>query len=136
MSGVSLPPYLIRTYPVPVGEVSPSPTGHKWSIIDAALATTATPGLFDPHSISSRGIEYTFRDPGLSGFSNPAGLAHEEATRLFPSRRLNVLLSMGYGLPSLIDERSQAFDLASHLLRVSGDAEKKHEELAAMFMKL
>jgi hypothetical protein len=106
--------------------------------MDAALATTATPGLFPPHSISSRGMEYTFQDPGFSGFSNPARLAYEEAARLFPSRRLNVLLSMGYGAPSLIQERdrSQAFDLASHFVAVSSDAERQHEELARMFMRL
>jgi hypothetical protein len=83
-------------------------------------------------------MEYTFQDPGLSGFSNPARLAYEEAARLFPSRRLNVLLSMGYGAPSLIQERDrpQAFDLASHFAAVSSDAERQHEELAKMFMRL
>jgi predicted acylesterase/phospholipase RssA len=136
--GVRGPPYLIRTYPVPSGEVKPSPSGHQWSVIDASLATTATPGLFPPHSISSDGQEYTFQDPGLSGSSNPAGLAREEAARLFPSRRLNVLLSMGCGLASLIHEedQSQAFDLANHLVTVSSDAERQHEELAKMFRRL
>ena len=69
----------MRDLQVPRGQVSSSPQGHKWSVIDAVLATMATPPYFDPVTIVYQGSTYKFRDAGPLGFTNPARLAYDEA---------------------------------------------------------
>jgi hypothetical protein len=55
-------PDVIRSYRIPRGEVPASPLGHKWTIMEAALAATATLGCFDSSSIDYQGSLYQFRD--------------------------------------------------------------------------
>jgi hypothetical protein len=138
VAGGHRPPYLIRNYAVPLGEVVPTPRLYQWSITDAALAATANPDLFPPHSITNEGSTYYYQDTSLSGYSNPSVLAHEEAMRLFPDKKLNVLLSIGPGQPALIrkDDESQIYAVLDHLKEVAGDAEKAHEDLLKTFNDL
>jgi hypothetical protein len=125
------PPYLIRSYTVPPGEVLPTPRLYPWTVIDAALATTANPVLFPPHSITHQDSTYFYQDASLSGYSNPSVLAHKEATRLFPDKKLNVFLSVGPGQRALIrkDDESRIYAVLDHMKEVATDAEKPHEDL-------
>jgi hypothetical protein len=123
--------YLIRSYAVPLNEVRPAPWSHQWSITDAALATTANPDLFPPHTIMNDGLTYGYQDVSLSGYSNPSVLAHKEATRLFSDKQLNVLLSIGPGQRALIrkEDESRTYVVMDHLKEVASGAEKAHEDL-------
>jgi hypothetical protein len=129
--GAPGPPYLIRSYAVPSSEIAPAPRLHQWSITDAALATTANPELFPPHSITNYDLTYGYQDVSLSGYSNPSVLAHEEAARLFSDKQLNVLLSIGPGQRALIrkDDESRMYVVVDYLREVASDAEKAHEDL-------
>jgi hypothetical protein len=131
-------PYLIRGYTVPPGEVIPTPPSHQWTITDTALATTANPALFPPYSITSQGSTYHYQDVSLSGYSNPSVLAYKEATRLFPSKKLNVFLSIGPGQRALIrkDDESRIYTVLDRLKGVASDAEKPHEDLFEAFNNL
>jgi hypothetical protein len=137
-TGAPGPPYLIRSYAVPPGEVAPAPRSHQWSITDAALATTANPDLFPPHSITNDGLSYEYQDVSLSGYSNPSVLAHEEAARLFSDKQLNVLLSIGPGQRALIrkDDESRTYVVMDYLKEVAGDAEKAHDDLIKLLNDL
>jgi hypothetical protein len=70
----------IRSYQV-AGEQS-IPHGHAWSILDAALATSAAPGYFDRYYVSMNGHQFGFEDAGAYGLNNPTEVAFEERRKL------------------------------------------------------
>lgn len=96
--------YRVRSYQRPRGEVETSPSGHSWSIREAARGTSAAPMYFAPLEIKSgHGRPYVFQDAGASGFNNPAKIALDEAEKLFPNDEI-VLISLGTGLGTLVPD--------------------------------
>lgn len=124
-------PSIVRSYATPRGSVSSTPQGYSWRVTEAALATTAAPGLFDPVVIGYNDSAYRFQDPSHSGFSNPTLLAIEEVRRLSPGEGSHVVLSLGGGLCNLIQpnpplELNLAELRLEHLERVASDTEAVH----------
>ena len=131
------PPYLIRNYrPTCSQQIHPTPHSHRWLLREAIIASTATPHFYAPLSIESSGNTYKFQDAGLSGWSNPAGIAWDEAKFVFANRRINILLSMGNGLPNIVGPDVQLGNSVQGLVRklenIANDTEKVHESLSAL----
>jgi hypothetical protein len=68
----------LRSYPG--GEKIP--LLHNWTLVDAALATTAAPGFFKRHSITKGRHRFLFEDAGAHRTNNPTKFALEECRRL------------------------------------------------------
>lgn len=124
-------PYLLRTYNTPRGEISAAPEGHAWTLLEAALATIASPPCFDAFPIGG----FSFQDAGPAGFTNPSQLALEEARKLFSGRRLRHFVSLGAGLPSPLELRnlSQMDHRDLHLeqlVKVAQDTERVHYSIS------
>ena len=133
MTGV--PPYLLRNYSRQrKGKVQPTPLGPKWLVRDAILASTATLH-FSPCSVPHRNSIYKYEDASSAGWSNPAKLAWDEADAVFPGKRMNVLLSMGIGLPNLIKPENASRgenwlnERIQQLEQVAHDTERDHRDL-------
>jgi hypothetical protein len=141
VASASVAPHLIRNYPPPRGQVATSPHGHPWQIIEAALATMATPPRFAPLPIHFQGSEFAFQDAGPFGYTNPSRLAHDEALCLFPAMHLNTFVSLGAGLPKLLhlgdasktDPRERYM---KWIVEVANGTELVHDSLAAELRKL
>lgn len=141
VASASVPPHLIRTYQRPRGQVETSPQGHAWQIVEAVLATMATPPHFAPFPISHEGHGYTFQDAGPFGFTNPSRLAHDEALCLFPKMHLHTFVSLGAGLPKLIRMVNTLLtDPLERYIRwvieVANDPERVHDALAGELRRL
>jgi hypothetical protein len=95
--------YLIKSY-----EESDIPHGHPWSILDAALATSAAPTYFEACRIlRSDGHLFTFEDAGAHGANNPTEIALEEF-RIIDNADFNYyLVSIGTGARGLTREQPQ-----------------------------
>lgn len=78
-------PVLFRSYSV-------DGTQRECSILEAARATCAAPIFFPPVSIGLN----TYVDGGI-GYNNPSGEAVREAHRIWPSRDIGCLVSIGIG---------------------------------------
>jgi hypothetical protein len=116
--------------------MSAAPKGYAWTILEAALATIAGPGYFDPLSIE----DFSFEDAGPVGFANPSQLAYNEARALFPEHRLRHFISLGAGLPSLLELRNlSAFDHPSlhfeYLKKIANYTKRVHDSLAGELQK-
>jgi hypothetical protein len=72
------------------------PNGHKWTILDAALATSAAPTYFKPHRIKIGDDTFEFEDSGAHGVNNPTERAVHECERLGVAR-YGYFLSIGTG---------------------------------------
>lgn len=83
--------------------MEPSPQGYQWRVTDAILATTASSPLFDPLTIEYQGLAYPFQDSSQTGYSNPTQLALQELSALGPGQQPSTVLSVGAGLPNIID---------------------------------
>src|SRR5208282_3348953 len=82
---VDAPAVLLKSYSIDGTEV-------QCSIIQAARATTATPTFFAPAPIGLN----VYIDGGI-GYNNPAEQAILEARRIWPSRAIGCLVSLGTG---------------------------------------
>ena len=89
---------LVRSYPLPLRTDS-IPPGHQWTIMDAAMATTAAPTYIQSHSITREGRCFTFEDAGRHGANNPTEKAWAELqSDCFPSvAGSNCFVSIGTG---------------------------------------
>jgi hypothetical protein len=98
----STPTYLIRSYTAD-GVVFDIPIGYKWSVVEAACATSAAATLFEPLEIcpdkNQRRTIYLFEDAGMFGVNNPSELALEEIKNIsqFENRDIGCFLSLGTG---------------------------------------
>lgn len=84
-----------------MGGVSASPHNHQWLITEAILASLATPPYFEPLEIVSNLSVFRYREP--LGHNNPASTALHEASRTFSRKHLGSFISLGAGLPRLLD---------------------------------
>lgn len=95
-------PFLFRNYRYPPDRSSRYP-GHTSPPIWSCLrATTAAPGFFAEHRIGNE-----FFSDGAMTANNPTGIAIHEASRLFPRRRIDCVVSVGTG-KFLTDDESCA----------------------------
>jgi len=96
------PAVLLRSYSIDGTEI-------QCSIVQAARATTAAPTFFVPASIGLN----MYIDGGI-GYNNPAEQAILEANRIWPSRPIGCLLSLGTGKNIPISGESEP----SHVVRI------------------
>ncbi|KAG6878963.1 hypothetical protein C0992_006257 [Termitomyces sp. T32_za158] len=93
LPSVHMTPRIFRTYEVKANQ------GYNCLVVEAARATTATPDLFKPVSISSGRVSESFVGAGL-GFGNPINFLLEEAAMVFGfSQAVACLVSIGAGHP-------------------------------------
>ncbi|KAG6882542.1 hypothetical protein C0992_011390 [Termitomyces sp. T32_za158] len=79
LPSANMTPRFFRTYEVNTSQ------DYNCTVVQAAHATTAVPGLFKPVSITSRGLSETFA--GGLGHSNPTDYVLREAKTIFgPSK--------------------------------------------------
>ena len=88
---VDAPPYIFRSY-------SSAPA---FRVIDVARATSATAGVFTSVSFGQPPIE--FIDAGSVGFNNPTEVALAEAQKIWPSRDMDVVISLGTGTRPIVN---------------------------------
>jgi patatin-like phospholipase/acyl hydrolase len=111
---------VLQSY-VPPGGVATIPDGHNWTIVDAALATTAAPGFFRRHMVTTES-EYFFEDAGAHCVNNPTQLALDECPKLKETDPLldaangALFVSLGTGTWSDIHTTSGVFGLFKNKL--------------------
>jgi predicted acylesterase/phospholipase RssA len=71
------------------------------TIWEACRATSAAPSYFEPIDIGDDGEHETFVDGGL-GYNNPVEQVLEEASRVFPGRKVACVVSVGTGVAGAI----------------------------------
>lgn len=90
-----MPIRLVRSYSDPTENV----IHHPWTILDAALATSAAPTYFRAHGIPHEGALYRYEDAGVHGSNNPIIIAWDECTQVFAtSDQPYCIISLGTGL--------------------------------------
>ncbi|KAJ7660452.1 FabD lysophospholipase-like protein [Mycena rosella] len=117
-------PEIFRTYGTPEESAS------DCMIWEAARATSATPGLFKAKEIRRNGITQLYIGGGLV-HNNPTSLVLAEAGKMYPSRPVVLVMSIGSGHPDTIQFRSGA--IAKTLMSIATDCEKTHEDSARRF---
>jgi hypothetical protein len=94
-------PIMLRSYTDTNGDHPPNGS-NSWSILDAALATSAAPSYFPPLQITSPSGTFSFQDAGAGGFNNPVAYAVTEAAWVTSwsesDKPIAVLVSLGTGL--------------------------------------
>jgi hypothetical protein len=103
----------------------------KCAMWEAARATSAASLFFPPISIGTP--KRTYIDGALSGFCNPASLGLLEAEKIWPSRHITCLLSIGTGSSAAIPVRGSLSSivkavgaLATECNRVDADLWRQH----------
>lgn len=71
------------------------------TIWEACRATSAAPSYFGSIKIGDKGEQETFVDGGL-GYNNPVEQVLEEASRVFPGRKVGCVVNIGTGVASAI----------------------------------
>jgi hypothetical protein len=105
--------------------------------MESALATISGSEYFDPLPIEG----FSFKDAGPAGSTNPSQLAYKEASALFPDHRPRHFVSLGAGLPSLLELRDlSVLDHGrlhfEHLEKMATDTERVHDSLAGELQQL
>ncbi|KAK3363966.1 phospholipase, patatin family protein [Lasiosphaeria hispida] len=112
----------------------PAPLNPR--IWEAARATSAATSFFDPIAIGPFGQEFL---DGATGANNPVEIALEEARDIWPNAmpRLQYIISIGTGEPSLAAFGDNLMSIGRTLIRISTDANavatqfaRAHPELA------
>ncbi|KAG6874980.1 hypothetical protein C0992_005698, partial [Termitomyces sp. T32_za158] len=124
----NLTPRLFRSYLVGANQ------GYNCTIVEAACATTATPGLFKHMVITDGSISETFIGGNL-GFNNPSKLVLEEAESVFGhSAQVACLVSIGAGqLGPLSLQHSDTKSMLNILGKIATNSEKAAEELMSQY---
>ena len=111
-------PYLFCNYPRENCTLDGSNACHAW---EAARATSAIPAIFDPIRINRR----LFKDGGLVA-NNPTQLAVMEASRLFPDRSIDCVVSLGTGKMTADLRAISAGTDINAIISAATDVEKVH----------
>lgn len=124
---------LIRSYEA-FGQ-APTPC----TIVEAARATTAAPTFFKRAVITVQGVNRTYMDGGLAQ-NNPCDVVLQEASRLFPGRKLACVVSLGTGkLPTIhipkrgFIQRLIPVEVARAMAGIATDTEQTHQDLQRRF---
>ncbi|KAJ7444336.1 hypothetical protein FB451DRAFT_1434524 [Mycena latifolia] len=121
-------PELIRSYD------TPEEPAFDCRIWEAARATSATPGLFKPMEIGRGGVRPKYIGGGVWN-NNPTSLVVAEAQKMYPSRPVILVVSVGSGHPDTIQiPRSPSLTtFAKTLKSIATDCERIHEDNARRF---
>ena len=123
-------PMLFRTY-------QSRETHLDCKIWEAARATSAAPAFFKRIEI---GREQPFIDGGLGRNNNPSRLVLEESKRLFGSRQIGLLLSIGTGMAKTISiprpgifQRAVPTNVVDAVKQIATDCEATHDTMEDLF---
>ncbi|KAF8596393.1 FabD/lysophospholipase-like protein [Ceratobasidium sp. AG-I] len=123
----------IRSYRVPANQ------GPDCTIVEAARATTATPGIFKRAQIKEHGVTVSYIGGALE-CNNPTDKLLLDMSLIFPERPIACVLSIGSGQIHSVNVPESKICLAplpSKLLPVVRamltDCEKTHQDLARRF---
>ncbi|KAF8598128.1 FabD/lysophospholipase-like protein, partial [Ceratobasidium sp. AG-I] len=126
-------PTCIRTYRVAANQ------GPDCTIVEAARATMATPGMFKRAWIQEQAVKTAYIGGGF-GCNNPTTYAIKEVEIAFPERSISTVLSVGSGQrhSASVPERRRLSqflprDLSDTLSSIATDCERTNEELAGKF---
>ncbi|KAF8609875.1 FabD/lysophospholipase-like protein [Ceratobasidium sp. AG-I] len=109
------------------------------TIVQAARATTAKPGIFKPVEIVDHGVRLSYIDGGL-GCNNPTARMLDEAEFVFPSQHAQSIISLGTGQthpssipsPSLI-QRVLPTQATEAMEGIATDCERTSQEIHTRF---
>ena len=131
-------PTLFRTY------LPPENRTFDCELWEAARATTATPTYFESITIGLPGSAPRYIDGGI-GCNNPINQIRQEASLVFPDRRIACIISIGSGQASTIHipehgslqrsmlQKTIPLDFISVAKSMTVDCEEKHQECARFF---
>ncbi|KAG6868575.1 hypothetical protein C0993_000840, partial [Termitomyces sp. T159_Od127] len=129
LPSANMTPRIFRTYQVKANQ------GYNCTVVEAARATTATPNLFKPVSISSGGISETFVGASL-GYSNPTNFVLEEAITVFGlSQAVACFVNIGAGHPGHISWEPNN-SLSQLLFQLATDCENLAEGLVKNYIQI
>ncbi|KAH8798768.1 hypothetical protein DL96DRAFT_1638752 [Flagelloscypha sp. PMI_526] len=117
-------PRLFRNYR---SRANPSPNCKLW---EAARATTALPNLFAAIVIWDRGVSETFVGGELR-WNNPTEELTKEAARVFTSRYVACIVSIGSGHPGHLSLEAGLTDLFP---RIASDCERLADDMERRFV--
>lgn len=127
-------PTCIRSYRVAANQ------GPECTIVEAARATTAVPGMFKPKVIDEHGVKMSYVGGGL-GCNNPTAQLLAEAEWAFPNQPVACVISVGNGQlhsAHVPDPKRYHPLLPSKLLPVveaiATDCERTNQELSVRFI--
>lgn len=111
----SVTPFLFRNYAMPYLVTSNFRGSSRFKIWEACRASSAAPGFFD--DFKTKGL--VFQDGALIA-NNPSHIGLHETRRLWPSEKLQCLVSLGNGRyePLLIDPYEEALETEKSSLTV------------------
>ncbi|KAL3422240.1 kinesin light chain [Phlyctema vagabunda] len=112
-------PFLIRSYDSPWAHMDDCP------IWQACRATSAAPTFFAPMYIGNPARAYV--DGGLK-YNNPIRMVMQEARKIWPSRDPGCIISVGTGMPELLDVGRTIKPLLEFLIKQATDTERSAEE--------
>ncbi|KAF8588359.1 FabD/lysophospholipase-like protein [Ramaria rubella] len=118
------PPFLFRSYPT---KIQPADTCTIW---EAVRATNATSLFFPPATVGV--LPYTFQD-GQFIANNPSDLARVEVSEIFPGHQIGCFLSLGTGVPKVVDMKGHVFKIASACQRLAENCDKTAEAVSKRF---
>ncbi|KAJ7115699.1 acyl transferase/acyl hydrolase/lysophospholipase [Mycena epipterygia] len=103
-------------------------------IWEAARATSATPELLKPMEIGRAGMKQRYIDGGV-GNNNPTSLVLREAHRIYPSKCIILVASIGAGHPDTIQipKPRRLNSIANAMKNIAMDCENTHEDNAGRF---
>ena len=123
----------IRTYRVSANQ------GPNCTIVEAARATTATPGIFKRAQIKEQGVSISYVGGGLE-CNNPTNKLLADISLVFPERPIACVVSIGCGQSHSGNvPESKIYDVflplkMLHTLRmIVADGERTHQDLAGRF---
>ncbi|KAG6876215.1 hypothetical protein C0992_000471 [Termitomyces sp. T32_za158] len=132
LPSANMTPQIFRTYEVSANQ------GYDCTVIQAARATTATPDVFKPVSISSIAVSEFFVGASLR-YSNPTNLALEEAEiTLGLSQPVACLVNIGAGNPGHISWKLNnvvGSQLVKLLHQIATDCEDLAEYIAKSYLQ-
>ncbi|CAK7221370.1 hypothetical protein SBRCBS47491_004506 [Sporothrix bragantina] len=125
-AGARAGPTLFRTYAVRDN------ASYDCKIWEAGRATSAAPTYFDPIYIGDPGEEEIYIDGGL-GYNNPVEQVLEEASRIFPGRNVDCVVSIGTGVAGVIrfpsSPKTSPFQLVHALTEMATDSDRTAERV-------
>jgi predicted acylesterase/phospholipase RssA len=129
-------PTLFRNYPATENRTI------DCTIWEAARATSAAPTFFESIAIGDKGIAVDYIDGGL-GCNNPTDQVLLEAERVFPSRHVACIISIGTGRKETIGvkkpkvwDKGLPISAINAVKDIATDCERTHQTVAIRFRSL
>ena len=114
------PPHIFRSY----GTAQPP---SQFTVREVARATAATAPIFPPAKLGNPPVEYI--DAGSAGFNNPAKIALDEVSELWPGRKVDCLVSLGTGCQKVVNVQGSSVEIAGVYNAILRNCEQVHDEM-------